>query len=106
MESHAITIKHIIRYLKGTSTYGDHFKPGPMYLQPYSDADWAGDPNDKRLTSGFVVFLGSNPISWASKKQHTVSRSSTKAEYKALAITATELAWIRQIFCDQYVPLH
>ncbi|CAN6677253.1 unnamed protein product [Malus baccata var. baccata] len=74
MISHVIAVKRIIWYLKGTSTYG------------------------------FVVFLGSNPISWASKKQHTVSRSSTEAEYRALAITAAELAWIRQLLCDMHVP--
>jgi len=64
-------------------------------LQAYSDADWAGDPNDRRSVSGFVVYLGSSPILWASKKQHTVSRSSAEAEYRALAIAATELTWIR-----------
>ncbi|KAM0984150.1 hypothetical protein ACFX14_011746 [Malus domestica] len=105
MVSHVLAVKRILRYLKGTSTYGIHFKPGPLHLQSYSDADWAGDPNDRRSTSGFVVFLGSNPISWASKKQHTVSRSSTKAEYRALAITAAELAWIRQLFCDMHISL-
>ncbi|KAM2087580.1 hypothetical protein ACFX1X_032109 [Malus domestica] len=106
MISHVIAVKRIIRYLKGTSTYGIHFKPGPIHLQSYSDVDWAGDPNDRRSTSGFVVFLGSNPISWASKKQHTVSRSSTEAEYRALAITAAELAWIRQLLCDMHVPVY
>ncbi|XP_068323099.1 uncharacterized mitochondrial protein AtMg00810-like [Pyrus communis] len=106
MISHVIAVKRILRYLKGTSTYGIHFKPGPLHLQSYSDADWAGDPNDRRSTSGFVVFIGSNPISWASKKQHTVSRSSTEAEYRALAITAAELAWIRQLLCDMHIPLH
>uniref|UniRef100_A0A6N2L008 Myb/SANT-like domain-containing protein n=1 Tax=Salix viminalis TaxID=40686 RepID=A0A6N2L008_SALVM len=49
------------------------------------DVDWVGDPNDRRSTTGLVVFLGSNPISWSSKKQHTVSRSSTKKEYRALS---------------------
>ncbi|CAN6726858.1 unnamed protein product [Malus baccata var. baccata] len=97
MVSHVLAVKRILRYLKGTYTYGIYFKPGPMHLQSYSDADWAGDPNNRRSTSGFVVFLGSNPISWASKKQHTVSRSSTEVGYHALAITAAELAWIRQL---------
>ncbi|CAL9003941.1 unnamed protein product [Prunus brigantina] len=59
-----------------------------------------------RFVSGFIVYLGSSPISWASKKQHTVSRSSTKAEYRALAIAAVELAWLRLLFCDLHVPLH
>jgi hypothetical protein len=74
-------------------------------LQAYSDADWAGDPNDRRSVSGFVVYLGSSPISWASKKQHIVSRSSAETEYRALAIVAAELTWIRQLFCDMHVPL-
>ncbi|XP_050125649.1 uncharacterized mitochondrial protein AtMg00810-like [Malus sylvestris] len=95
MESHVIVVKQIIRYLQGTSKYGLRFQSGPIYLQSYSDVDWAGDPNDKRSASGFIVFLGSNPISWTSNKQHTVSRSSTEAEYRAFAITAAELAWIR-----------
>ncbi|KAI5354966.1 hypothetical protein L3X38_007861 [Prunus dulcis] len=83
MESHVVAVKRIL-----------------------SDADWAGDPNDRRSVSGFIVYLGSSPISWASKKQHTVSRSSTKAEYRALATTAAELAWIRQLFYDLHVSLH
>ncbi|XP_068338891.1 uncharacterized mitochondrial protein AtMg00820-like [Pyrus communis] len=81
MKSHVIAVKRIIRYLKGTSEYGIQFRSGPIYMQSYSDTDWAGDPNDRRSTSGFIVFLGLNPISWASKKQHTISRSSTEAEY-------------------------
>lgn len=92
MEFHVIAIKRIIKYLKGTSKSGIHFRSKPKYPQSYNDADLAEDPKDRRSTSEFVVFLGSNPISWASKKKHTVSRSSIEAEYKALAITATELA--------------
>ncbi|XP_016649007.1 PREDICTED: uncharacterized mitochondrial protein AtMg00810-like [Prunus mume] len=106
MESHVVAVKRILRYLKGTLAFGIWFKPGLLHLHAYSDADWAGDPNDRRSVSGFIVYLGSTPISWASKKQHTVSRSSTEAEYRALAIAAAELAWIRQLFCDLHVPLH
>jgi hypothetical protein len=105
MESHVVAVKRILRYLKGTLDYGIHFQPGTLNLQAYSDADWAGDPNDRRSVSGFVVYLGSSPISWASKKQHTVSRSSAETEYRALAIAAAELTWIRQLFCDMHVPL-
>ncbi|CAL9023862.1 unnamed protein product, partial [Prunus brigantina] len=106
MESHVVAVKRILRYLKGTLDFGIHFQPGILNLQAYNDADWAGDPNDGRSVSGYIVYLGSSPISWASKKQHTVSRSSTEAEYRALAIAATKLAWIRQLFCDLYVSLH
>ncbi|CAL9022675.1 unnamed protein product, partial [Prunus brigantina] len=77
-----------------TMNYGIHFTHGPWQLQAYSDADWAGDLNTRRSTTGFVVLLGHNPISWQSKKQGSVSRSSTEAEYRALANTAADLAWI------------
>ncbi|CAL8177733.1 unnamed protein product [Prunus armeniaca] len=69
------------------------------------DADWAGDITTRRSTTGFVVFLGSNPISWQSKKQGSVSRSSTEAEYRALANASAEVAWIRQILADLHVFL-
>ncbi|KAM1354495.1 hypothetical protein PS2_028626 [Malus domestica] len=97
MESHYVAVKMILRYLKGTVKLGINYVPGSMDLHAFSDADWAGDPNDRRSTTGFVVFLGHNPISWSSKKQQTVSRSSTEAEYRALSTTAAELDWIKQL---------
>ncbi|CAN6555559.1 unnamed protein product [Malus baccata var. baccata] len=100
MDSHVVAVKRILRYLSGTMTYGIHFKPGTLFLQAYSDVDWAGDPNDRRSTSSYIVYLSTSLISWASRKQHIVSRSSTEAEYRALAITAAEMAWIRQLLCD------
>jgi len=106
MHSHVVAVKRILWYLKGTLDVGLHFQAGLLNLQAYSDADWAGDPNDRRSVSGSIVFLGSSPISWAFKKQHTIYRSSTEAEYRALAIAAAELAWIRQLFCDIHIPLH
>lgn len=105
MDSHVVAVKRILRYLSGTLDYGLHFQTNKLYLQAYSDADWAADLNDRRYTSGHIVYLGSSPISWASKKQYTVSRSSMEAEYIALAIAAAELAWIRQLLCDVHVPL-
>ena len=91
MVSHFVAVKRILRYLKGTAAYGINFKHGSLDLHAFSDADWAGDPNDRRSTTGLVVFLGSNPIVWSSKKQLTVSRSSTEAEYRALSSTAAEI---------------
>ncbi|BBH03567.1 hypothetical protein Prudu_014481 [Prunus dulcis] len=84
----------------GTLEYGISFTKGPWQLNAYSDADWAGDINTRRSTTGCVVFLGCNPISWQSKKQGSVSRSSTEAEYRALANTAADLSWIRQVLLD------
>ncbi|KAM2446507.1 hypothetical protein PS1_016966 [Malus domestica] len=71
-----------------------------MHLTAFSDSDWAADLNTRRSVTGYVVFLGDNPISWQSKKQTSVSRSSTEAEYKALAHTAADLAWVRHILRD------
>uniref|UniRef100_A0A2N9GPU6 Reverse transcriptase Ty1/copia-type domain-containing protein n=1 Tax=Fagus sylvatica TaxID=28930 RepID=A0A2N9GPU6_FAGSY len=98
--AHLVAAKRILRYLKGSLDKGILFQPGPLTLTAFTDADWAGDPVDRRSTSGITVFLGNNPITWMSKKQHTVSRSSTEAEYRSLATGAVELAWLRQVICD------
>ena len=84
-------VKRILRFLKGTLTQGLWFKKGSLDLTAYSDADWAGCTFDRRSTTGFCVFLGPNLVSWNAKKQPTVARSSTEAEYRALAHTATEI---------------
>ena len=98
--THFMAAKRILRFLKGTLDKGILFQPGPLTLTAFTDADWAGDPSDRRSTSGITVFLGHNPITWVSKKQHTVSRSSTETKYRSLAAGATELAWLRQVLCD------
>ncbi|XP_018507040.2 uncharacterized mitochondrial protein AtMg00810-like [Pyrus x bretschneideri] len=105
MESHFLAVKHILRYLKATQGCGLHYIKGSLEITAYSGADWAGDPNDRRSTTGLVVFLGSNPISWSSKKQNTISWSSTEAEYRALSTIAAELDWIKQLLLFLHVPL-
>ncbi|GJS89455.1 nucleotide-binding alpha-beta plait domain-containing protein [Tanacetum coccineum] len=66
-------------------------------LEAFSNADWAGDSDDRRSTWGFTIYLGSNLISWTARKQRTVSRSSIEAEYKALADTVAELTWLQAL---------
>ena len=96
--SHLEAAKRVLRYVRGTLHFGIHFALGPLTFSTFSDADWAGDPTDGKSTTSMVIFLDSSPISWSSKKQSTVSQSSTKAEYRALASTAAELAWLRTLF--------
>ncbi|KAM2874298.1 hypothetical protein COP2_017588 [Malus domestica] len=98
---HLHLVKRILRYVQGTVHCGLHYTKGSDFkLTAYSDSDWAADITTRRSISGFVVYLGSNPISWQSKKQSTVSRSSTEAEYKALAHCAADVFWIRSVFKD------
>ena len=76
-----------------------------MELQAFSDADYAGDPDDCRSTRGSCIFIGPNLISWSSKKQKGVSCSSTEAEYRPLVYIAATLTWFQSLFKDLHIPL-
>jgi hypothetical protein len=103
--THWSAAKRVLRYLKHTLDHGLLFTPGNLHLQAYSDSDWAGNPDDRRSTSGFGVYLGNCLISWSAKKQVVVSRSSTEAEYRSMALTTDELFWIRMLFQELCIPL-
>jgi hypothetical protein len=98
LKPHWQAAKRILQYLKHTVSHGLllHHNSSNT-LQAYSDADWAGCPDDRRSTGAYCVSLGSNLIAWSSSKQPTVSRSSTEVEYKAIANTTAELLWIRAL---------
>jgi hypothetical protein len=105
-EPHLAAMKRILRYIQGTLGLGFHLhRTSPDDLTVYSDADWAGCPEPRRSTSGYGVFLGDNLISWSSKRQATVSRSSAEAEYRAVANGVAEACWLRQLLHELHFPL-
>nr|CAE05450.3 OSJNBa0073E02.10 [Oryza sativa Japonica Group] len=88
----------VLRYVSGTLTFGLKIgRSDSTTISAFSDADWAGCSDDRRSTGGFAIFLGFNLISWSARKQATVSRSSTEAEYKALANATAEVIWIQTL---------
>ncbi|TYK30390.1 putative mitochondrial protein [Cucumis melo var. makuwa] len=102
---HFTAVLRILRYIKGTLGHGLQFSSqSSLVLSGYSDADWAGDPTDRRSTTGYCFYLGDSLISWRSKKQSVVSRSSTESEYRALADTTAELLWLHWLLADMGVP--
>jgi histone deacetylase 1/2 len=96
--SHWQAMKRVLRYLKGTVNDGLYYTPSFLDIHTYCDSEWAGNPDDRRSTSGYGVFLGRNLVSWSSKKQFVMSRSSTEAEYRSMALATAELYWIRMFF--------
>ena len=88
-------VKRVLRYLKGTLKYGLKFsaQEEKPELFGYSDADWAGDVDTRKSTSGCVFQIGSGTVSWSSRKQQTVAKSSTEAEYVALRSATQEAVW-------------
>src|SRR6185503_18529653 len=105
-EPHLAALKRILRYVRGTLHLGLLLRPSAQAdLVVYSDADWAGCPDTRKSTSGYAVFLGDNLISWSSKRQTAVSRSSAKAEYRAVANAVAEVSWLRQLLVELHAPV-
>jgi hypothetical protein len=104
--SHFNALKRILRYVKGTLDMGLQMRPSPLRsLVGFTDADWAGCPDTRRSTSGYCIFLGDNLLSWSSKRQSVVSRSSAEAEYRGIANVVAELCWIRNLLLELHYPV-
>ncbi|KAI5352184.1 hypothetical protein L3X38_005075 [Prunus dulcis] len=102
-----VAAKRILRYIKGIIDLGLTFtlQTAAARLSVYSDANWAGCPDSHWSTTGYVITLGTNLISWCSKKQPTVSRSSTESEYHALSHACAETTWLCSLLHELGVSL-
>ena len=101
-KDHWMGVKRVLRYLKGTFNYGLKFSlhAERTELNGYSVADWAGDVDTRRSTSGYAFRFGNGTISWSSRKQPAVTKSSTEAEYVALSSATQEAIWLRRLMKD------
>nr|GEW87355.1 ribonuclease H-like domain-containing protein [Tanacetum cinerariifolium] len=103
---HFSVLKRILRHVRGTLNYGlQLFSSSITYLVAYSDADWVGFPTTRRSTFGYCVFLGNNLLSWSSKRQPTLSRSSAEAEYREVDNVVAETCWLRKLLLELHKPL-
>ncbi|XP_016193100.1 uncharacterized protein LOC107634029 [Arachis ipaensis] len=98
---------YILRYIKRAPASGIKFSAASsdLSLTGYSDSDWGTCPDTRRSVSGFCFFLGSSLVSWKSRKQTTVARSSAEAEYRAMALATCEGRWLSYILRDFHTPL-
>ena len=91
----------LLRYLKNSPGKGVFIsKSTNVDLKVFVDADWAKCLDTRKSVTGYLVYLGDTLISWKSKKQNTVSRSSTESEYRALGVATCELTWVLKILYD------
>ncbi|GAA0171263.1 transmembrane signal receptor [Lithospermum erythrorhizon] len=100
-DSHLAALQHLLCYVHSTASQGLLLQGADqLTLKVYSDSDWAACPSTSRSVAGYVVTLGDAPISWKSKKQSTVSRSSAKAEYRAMAQASAEVRWLIRLLAE------
>ena len=96
----------VLRYLKGNPALGLFYPADTeLCINAFADADWATCKDTRRSVTGFCVFLGTSLVSWKSKKQSVVSRSSTEAEYRSLALATCEVIWLQQLLKDLHVSV-
>ncbi|CAA7405799.1 unnamed protein product [Spirodela intermedia] len=105
-ECHLHVAYRVLQYLKSTPGKGVLFKrSGKVEVEMFTDADYAGSTIDRRSTSSHLTFVGGNLVTWRSKKQNVVARSSAEAELRALAQGICELLWVKNLFDELQIPL-
>lgn len=96
LEEHWNAALRVVRYLKGNLGEGILLQADcDLQINAWCDSDWAGCPLTRHSLTGWIVFLGNSPISWKTKKQQVVPRSSAEAECRSMATTTCELKWLK-----------
>lgn len=110
-QEHWVAVKRILRYLKGTANKCLVFNASGIQsncnninldVKVYCDADWAGDTNDRKSTTGFIVKLNGCTINWLTRKQKTISLSSAEAEYMAMSTASQEILWLNTLLKEMF----
>lgn len=101
---HWLLAKHVLRYLKGSSTLGITFGKSPSPLKVYSDADFSQCPETRRSVTGYIFCINNGSVSWTSQRQQVVALSTSEAEYMAASEAARHLAWMREFLFDILHP--
>ena len=100
-EQHWKAVKHILRYIAGTINFGLQFtRDESVDCNGFADADWAGDIDDRKSTSGYIFKVGGGPVSWRSRKQSCVAFSTAEAEYMSLTLAAQEAIWLNHLLAE------
>ncbi len=99
---HWVAVKHILRYLKGTQDVGIQFGGigADLDVRGFCDADWGGETDGRRSTTGYVFMLAGGPVTWRSRRQQTVALSTMEAEYMSLCDAAQKAVWVRRLMTD------
>ena len=121
-EEHMEAVRRVLRYLKGTAGNGIFLQAHTdLQVTAYCDSDWGACPLTRRSLTGYFVTVGGSPVSWKTKKQVTVSRSSAEAAYRSMAALTSELIWLKSflaslgifsthgmqlLFCDSQAAIH